>query len=270
MSPLYALPTYDDVPEPTAEDLREIDEALDVYEPPVQMDNALIDWYRSAPVRAAVIAAGDPDGTAAWFATFTDHLLGFVDAAEALPKDLVQLVCDWDVLVCDRAATYGMSQGNGEGVSGNFWQSVPSEIPRRLMSENFGGRHIGFEACARLLRISVRDLERVCWPNTSEQLRRAVDAMLLDQSQTFVEVAKQFHVNKRAVALWMQWHEQRPRRFEVAPIHFAAALTWVSQGASRRAAHRMLLANGWCPASYTHSVFNDRVTAFHKAAAVTA
>lgn len=128
------------------------------------MSSTTTDWYRSAPVQAALAAVGESDGTDEWVVDFAERLLAEVDRREAMDiEEMLSAVSAWQWHLQEHP------------------QYLPPSIPRMLLTREVEGRTMDFESCAWLLSVSEAELERILW-HSHEKLAREAQLVMSGQA----------------------------------------------------------------------------------------
>lgn len=242
----------------------------DTPTPPTTEDNCLA-WANSAPVKAALAAVGEPDGSDGWGYQFARHLLGYVDAVEKVTDDVsmpnaIAAISTWNWHLNKLAGSLGMTdKWNGSREMRNFWGHMPSEIPTMLLSSTIAGRTMTFDNCAWLLGVTPNQLEAVMWPRSDRTaLYFAAETLDCYPNATIDVVAVQHNLARSTVSSYMRLRRGRKLRpgaqAALTDTDLATALRWMDEdGLTWQDAQARLLAAGAIGSAYRPNSFYKRV-----------
>lgn len=198
----YEVFDHWDTPEPSAEELAEIDAAIAAAQrraDSTRRPDAPADaWADNFAVRRAVDVVGPPDGTGTWQARFAAHLFGITDAiGERVDPDEVDGLLHIASVV--RRSLQDADPNKPPSAGLRFAQSNPVGSARLLL------QHMDLEHCAWLLGVTEDRLVEYLWPADLAVRLRAATTEWMD-GRPLTEASAICDVDARTIGSWIKIH----------------------------------------------------------------
>lgn len=223
-------------------------------------------WAASAPVRAALAAAGPISSDPDWLHEFARHLLGYVDTVEGELniREMVEAIGAWDWAYKHHVETRGFRHGgSGNPKRSAYFRGLPIDIPKMLLTRTVQGTRMTFESCAALLSLTTRELEQAMWSMSDiPTMKAAAEAMQADRDMTVADAAERFGLSPWTFADFLRYRYRQlalTANGVLSDPDFAKAKMLVENGVSAREVFNHVIAQKWAPATYQYRSFTRRL-----------